>query len=364
MGDFKNKTEDLLKKGADGKGFLFANLGGELGKGQLASYIVRQNQNQDLVHAFGFYLFGDSARLLRFDRAGVIVTAAFDWHKQDYLVQFFRWLNAASDDALGRDTSVTIPSKREKDLAFEVLNNYQVSNSESGFVPDGFKLDKSKLRKIAIYDDACTAAPANGDSGASSSDAAAAGKSAKRAARYFIAPPPHLTSPSVTGRGTSACLAVEVSEEPIIDQTERRDNEPPHPATATKITRKKSGKPLYAGPVVYLKNGWRIKAPGMEKEGDIYRELHDHHVPHIPSVVCAGDVLCDEGLSEQETRTDTVVEEEDWDQYSDSAPRLEHFVHYRLVLGVVGKPLTKFTSSKRVLEVILDVLRGKQRQVS
>lgn len=101
----------------------------------------------------------------------------------------------------------------------------------------------------------------------------------------------------------------------------------------------------------------------MEKEGDIYRELHGRHVPHIPSLVCAGDVLCDEGLGRQETRTDVVLAEPGWAQYRDEDLRLEHHVHYRLVLGVVGKPLTKFTSIKQVLEVIRDVLLGKQHQV-
>lgn len=46
--------------------------------------------------------------------------------------------------------------------------------------------------------------------------------------------------------------------------------------------------------LVFLKDSWRISGDGMEKEADIYKELKDCGVSFIPSVLCAGDVICDE----------------------------------------------------------------------
>lgn len=114
---------------------------------------------------------------------------------------------------------------------------------------------------------------------------------------------------------------------------------------------------VHVGEVVYLKDSWRIAAAGMEKEGDIYCELHDHEVRHIPSLVCAGDVYCGRWL--QETRTNSVLAKDDWIAYDSKLLKLERHVHYRIVLGEVGKPLTEFSSTKEVLQVLHDALEGE-----
>jgi hypothetical protein len=42
--------------------------------------------------------------------------------------------------------------------------------------------------------------------------------------------------------------------------------------------------------LVYLKEFWRADLPRIQKEGDVYRKLHDGKVPNIPALGPAGDV--------------------------------------------------------------------------
>ena len=34
--------------------------------------------------------------------------------------------------------------------------------------------------------------------------------------------------------------------------------------------------------IVFMKDYWRVDAKGIEKEGNIYKKLHENEVPHIP----------------------------------------------------------------------------------
>lgn len=41
---------------------------------------------------------------------------------------------------------------------------------------------------------------------------------------------------------------------------------------------------------MYLKDFWHTDVSGIQKEGDVYKELHKANVPHIPVLGPAGDV--------------------------------------------------------------------------
>jgi hypothetical protein len=65
------------------------------------------------------------------------------------------------------------------------------------------------------------------------------------------------------------------------------------------------------GKLVYLKDLWRVDHPEIQREGDVYRELHEAEVPNIATMGRAGDVhivregsqLQDGSLRFQRTRT-------------------------------------------------------------
>ncbi|KAI0318710.1 kinase-like domain-containing protein [Amylostereum chailletii] len=84
------------------------------------------------------------ARLLRWDRSGVVVTASFDHTTNDNPLLHFLWrFDHLSDDQRGRDTTVSYPSEDEATLArvaFAASKHYTIPNN----VP---------LRKVTVRDD-------------------------------------------------------------------------------------------------------------------------------------------------------------------------------------------------------------------
>ncbi|KAI9429788.1 hypothetical protein F5148DRAFT_955257, partial [Russula earlei] len=63
--------------------------------------------------------------------------------------------------------------------------------------------------------------------------------------------------------------------------------------------------------LVYLKDYWRTNFPGIEKEGDIYRDLLEAKVCFIPELGPAGDMLLtlEHSLDVQCTRTQDYVKD-------------------------------------------------------
>ncbi|KAH9175114.1 hypothetical protein EDB89DRAFT_1848107, partial [Lactarius sanguifluus] len=97
--------------------------------------------------------------------------------------------------------------------------------------------------------------------------------------------------------------------------------------------------------MAYLKDFWRTDHHGIQKEGDVYRELHDAQVPHIAILGLAGDIPL---LPEFRERIRLMS----W------SVRVDPYVHYRLVLETLGSPLNTFKSTRVLCEVIRDVLTG------
>lgn len=307
--------------------------------GQLASYVLRQVQAQHLLHAFAFIVYDEVAHLLRFDRSCIVATQAFAWKTTPYLVQFLCAINSATPQQLGQDDTISVPHPAEIELAYKVLANF--ARSHGDFFPDAnsFLADESKakqgLRKIEVYDDAH-----------SSSEAERVDP-----VRRFIAPPAHVTPSSIFGRGTAAYLAVEISPQPITAMKRPRDSSTPPVSYTLDIA-----PGLYAGDVVFLKDTWRIDRPGMEKEGDIYCDLHDKKVPRISSLICAGDVCQGKGAH----RTGLAVLTDQQPETDSSNSRIESHRHYRLVLGKVGKLVCDFKSTHELLRVTYHVLEGER----
>ncbi|KAH7890331.1 hypothetical protein F5I97DRAFT_1963927 [Phlebopus sp. FC_14] len=98
---------------------------------------------------------------------------------------------------------------------------------------------------------------------------------------------------------------------------------------------------------VYLKDTWRINVNDIKPEGEVYAALHKANVPHIAPLVCAGDL-------EYETMTQDLV----WADWSCVREEITGHVHYSIVLGVVGRSLSTFESTKELTQAVLDALRA------
>ena len=268
--------------------------------GQLVAYASELHRSQFRVFSFAVVLFGNTGRLLRWDRSGVIYTEAFNWaNEPDTLFEFFWRLNFLSDVARGYDTTVTSVGEDEAEEALSMLRKYQGLERVQGI----------DLYKVFVHDD-CTS---------------------DRQPRSYVTPGPIWNTDALFGRCTFGYIAYDV----------------------------------VGSRLVYLKDFWRTNLPDIQKEGDVYRELHSAQVPNIPKLGPAGDVplsLDREHIipfSVQRTRTQDYVKESGLGYgWCPGRPRVGPLVHYRLVLETLGHPLNTFKSTRQLCEVIRDAIVG------
>ncbi|KAH9992533.1 hypothetical protein BJV74DRAFT_771667, partial [Russula compacta] len=237
-------------------------------------------------------------RLLRWDRSGVIYSESFDWAKEpDTLFEFLWRLNFLSDVDRGYDTTVTSVGDDEAEAALSKLRTYKGLENVQRF----------DLHKILVHDDHAT----DGE------------------LKCYITPSAIWHTDSLFGRSTFGYIAYDVASSNL----------------------------------VYLKDFWRTDLPGIPKEGDVYRELHEAEVPNIPVLGRAGDVPLSLVYADtipvvsQRTKTqDYVKGSRHGHEWCPGRPRVNPYVHYRLVLETLGQPLSTFNSTRQLCEVIRDAI--------
>src|SRR6266436_8342280 len=89
--------------------------------GQISSYAAAQLSAQFRTHIFSVLIVRDTARLLRWDRTGTIVTEAFRYNECPILAEFFSRYSMASDARHSKDESISEPSNMEKAMARQNL---------------------------------------------------------------------------------------------------------------------------------------------------------------------------------------------------------------------------------------------------
>ncbi|KAF8495191.1 hypothetical protein F5888DRAFT_1907941 [Russula emetica] len=255
--------------------------------GQLFAYATALHHSQFRVFSFGVVLHGEKGRLLRWDRSGVIYTEAFEWAEQpDTLCEFFWRLNFLSPVDRGYDTTVT-PVMDDDDEAKAALPKLRTYKGWE-------ELKSDNLSRILVHDDCATDGQL----------------------KSYITPGAVWDTNSLFGRCTFGYIAYDVATSKL----------------------------------VYLKDFWRTDLPKIQKEGDVYRKLHDAEVPNIPMLGPAGDVPLSPDhastfpLAVQRTKT----QDYEWS--------LEPYVHYRLVLETLGQPLNTFKSTRQLCEAIRDAI--------
>ncbi|KAF8502581.1 hypothetical protein F5888DRAFT_1103862 [Russula emetica] len=268
--------------------------------GQLIAYATALHHSQFRVFSFGVVLYGEKGRLLRWDRSGVIYTEAFEWAKQpDTLFEFFWRLNFLSPVDRGYDTTVT-PVMDDDDEVKAALPKLRTYQGWE-------KLKSDNLRRILVHDDCATDGQL----------------------RSYITPGAVWDTNALFGRCTFGYIAYDVARSKL----------------------------------VYLKDFWRTDLPRIQKEGDVYRKLHDAKVPNIPAMGPTGDVLLSPDhantfpLAVQRTKTQDYLNgsgrRREW---CPGRPHVEPYVHYRLVLETLGQPLNTFKSTRQLCEVIRDAI--------
>ncbi|KAJ8470016.1 hypothetical protein ONZ51_g8611 [Trametes cubensis] len=208
--------------------------------GQHVAYVTEILARQNRVFFFSITMAGAWARLCRWDRSGLVVSRAFDIHRQpDLLCEFLSRFACASDDLRGHDTTVEVATTEEEALFKKAITEH---------VRMQLRLQRDALDKairehyepghvMAMHVHAVDTTNAN---------------RAGRVQRYLVSRP--VTSPLyLTGRATRGYWAVAAE----------------------------------TGQVVFLKDTWRLPD---EQEGTIVAGLYTAGVRNVPQVLAHGDV--------------------------------------------------------------------------
>ncbi|KAH9480771.1 hypothetical protein JR316_0007371 [Psilocybe cubensis] len=193
---------------------------------RICNYAKKWLSAQHRVHCYVVYVGDPYTRIIRFDRAGALVSEQINYRIDGHLLLEFLWRHSqTTDEARGHDTTVRIvPLDDEKfKLAQSKLYQWRPQN------------DNVKVLEMDI--------PTN------------AGGVAHTVYVWGALSEPYL----VTGRATRGYPAWDPN------RPEGED-------------------------IVFLKDSWRSCAPGMEKETDILQTLNKHGVRNVPQYLYGDDI--------------------------------------------------------------------------
>ena len=301
--------------------------------GQIASYSALVFNKQHRTRHFTLILFASRARIVVWDRAGLLTTPLLNYREDPGLIARFLWRFCnASPENRGHDSSVVRLNDTDTDYAY---------------------MDDIAKKEVPMEDEHARAM----------FKASLVGTRWKllMSGREFLVGSPNFVASGVIGRGTRGYVAVEspssvakrteVEKEAELAEKERRDEAgadeagaEADKAEADKVADKgKARPPAYQSPFVYLKDCWRVSLDGIEREGDILVALNKAEVHYIPTLVCQDDI---EG---QKTMTQK------------HAPRrsFKTHQHYRLVTKEVGMPLKTFATGYHLVGYITQCIVGK-----
>ncbi|KAI0359590.1 hypothetical protein OH77DRAFT_1395667, partial [Trametes cingulata] len=265
--------------------------------GQIMSYASLVFQNQHRTHAWTLLIIGDAARLVRWDRSGVIASHKIEYVKQPITLTRFLWrLVRLSDLQRGHDpTAVRIrPDSVDYRLMVERANK-PVFQDGTPIGEHALLLFLNSLKNEQPWwrlrvDDA-------------------------RGQRHFLVGAPHFITSALAGRGTRGYVALDESS----------------PDAS----------------LVYLKDAWRVAHDRIPQEGKTLSDLNSDDnggpVDGVPTMLYHGDV------EEQVTQAQEAWRKKHPDEAT--CPLKTHR-HYRLVVAEVGLPMSAFSDSRELVGLI------------
>lgn len=207
-------------------------------RGQIIKYAQGIIVNSHRAFLLGFVTFGNDARLVRFDNSGIVYSAPFKWRSATHLGDLFQRMAFASDEARGLDTSVQALSTTHT-LVTEARRIFHDSIAAQ-LLPPSETWDtvfESPRSSKATYSLANVFDESSG------------------VFHRLLFDQPQVCPERLQGRFTRCYIAVDLDEKAV----------------------------------VYMKRSWRIDADGIEREYDVYCDLVDAKVPHLPGCFFGGD---------------------------------------------------------------------------
>ncbi|RPD57772.1 hypothetical protein L226DRAFT_163652 [Lentinus tigrinus ALCF2SS1-7] len=276
--------------------------------GQILSHAELVLQNQHRKHHFMIIFFGTLARIVYIDRDCMFATQRFSYVKKEAWLTEFLWrYGKLAPVQRGFDPSAQRLDPTEPLVQLMRQKRDAAVNGETPVEPHILEAYKDSLDdkvpwwKLDVYDED------------------------EDFSRSFVVGKPHYLASGVLGRGTRCYIAQEVLKD---DQGQFK-----------------------LGAFMHMKDAWRVKHDEIEKEGTTLKTLNENNVPHVPTLVCHGD------LPDQLT-----VSRAKWMEFNpgqDYYPIKEH-QHYRIVVQEIGKPLSQFKNSRELVRALADVVQAHE----
>jgi len=287
---------------------------GNQGRGQLAHYAGAQHSLQFRHFSFSIVIQGDNARFLRWDPSATVVTAAFNYRTHPRMMAEFLWrFDHLSARERGHDVSIQ-PANLAPEVDARVREQLGIED-----------------KNIPLYKYGVPGLIGMG---------------------HAYGPRPPTQNRSLVSRCTRNLSVVWIPAEDVISGTrtfhETCERDPDQQTGQEEVKKV----PWSEERTIYMKDTWRFlsDSPGVEvmPEHKIYEILHHHGTPNIPEHVVGGDVDCGR------TQTQELVDA----PWLCVRPRISPYQHYRLVHGIVGRPLFKFTCTKQLVTAVFHALQG------
>ncbi|THU93464.1 hypothetical protein K435DRAFT_607675, partial [Dendrothele bispora CBS 962.96] len=268
---------------------------------QLISYAVAQFAHQFRTHLFMVLVRGKTARFIRWDHAGAIVSNEFEYAEKSYLADFYARYTHATLAARGIDTTVeSIPFNTDE------AARARTALQDKGFIPKTAKM--APIFKFHIWDN-----PNNSkldDDNEDEHDEHGETQESPLSKTYYGSTPFFNAIHSITSRATRVFKVWDPESDTF---------------------------------VLLKSDSWRVNSTSIKPEGKVYARLHAKRVRNIPTCLEAGDVNPSSSLH----RTLTQL-------HDDS---LRSHIHYQLTLKeiCVGNVID-FKDTKELTTILRDAL--------
>lgn len=298
-----------------------ATVDGISSRGQISLYAAAQLSRQHRLWMFSVGIFGRFARLFRWDRAGVIVSAQIDYHKNSQeLAEFFWRFSHMTRVQRGYDSTVEDPTLEQGARFIEAIEAEHARMEKIGRILPKLKesIHADSPRWNVTVDDRTSGI------------------------HHFVVGKPIFYNRAITGRCTRGYVALDLARNKL----------------------------------VFLKDSWRIDNPKIESERKTYKKLKKSEVPFIADFFCGDDVPDPEfatpPLEPQHKRLEDKTSDSDPEEppvrpgaqitrtqdFPGSARATRSYIHFRMVQNSLCLPIDQFTDGKHLVQILCDVLRG------
>ncbi|KAI0809056.1 hypothetical protein BC629DRAFT_1732418 [Irpex lacteus] len=279
-------------------------------RGQQIQYVSNVMALQHRSHVFSISIIGHYARLIRWDRAGALVSERFNYHdgENSWLAEFLFRYSKATPEQRGFDCHV---QKADKD-DIALLDAAVKAHIQEFKYPAHLKIPLERTVDASYPAYKVHVDPETKD------DEAPEG-------RDYIICRPFTEISSLCGRATRGYLAWGVHEKKL----------------------------------VFFKDTWRAEGEGLFSEAQIYKDLHGLNLDRLksllPTVLVSGDVRLSNKKSLQRTQTQKFADPK-YQWFRPTAWLREHIRHR--VVQELALPLHMVRNSKELLQAICNALEA------